>query len=590
MKEKTHTQKKAINSPIKGSLLNNVKWRFVILAIILGIGFFGIFFLPAPFNTPGRVHNIDSPSIGYHNMKENEYLGEALNQWRDGDYLRRKINIEGLDSGPGYFEEYPQPPLLPWMFISIWIVTGVQFWSARLIIILFSVATIPVLYLLVKKLTDETEYIALMVALIYSILPLAVFFGRNIQPEAPALFFLLLGQYFYVKWIDDFKTNNIVFSGIALMICAMFKPTFLIGIIPLIFIFPFNKIILKGNADGKTKEESWKGRKKLVVQMGLFIVCFLPYFIWNWITAEFLNTKETLLEGTAARVDVFRIFTSSYWTEYGPSIISYIDTNYAIWFLGLALIGLIFLLLKYRSRLSKFCLGYTIAIIPYGMILADYINQHSYYQMPFVPLVCICSAYCLYSTGMYLKDKIRIKHIQYIPLVVLLFTLPAVAEFTNAQYDTIYFGMDVGAKYLNSHMAPEDRFFVEGGPQSFGVCYNADRRCAEVTSLSDLKMAEQNLNFTAGFIEAADGGLDKLKQKPELFDYIQKNYRVTQYGFVPRERNGSMYYYLQYIIVQKGGSCDLNSLAENNLQNSMPYLSKTYIISNGSVSLYTVSQ
>lgn len=572
------------------SLLKKIKWRHIALLIILVIGFFGTFFLPAPFNTPGRVHNIDSPSIGYHNMKENEYLGEALNQWRDGDYLRRKINLEGLDSGPGYFEEYPQPPLLPWMFIGIWIVTGVQFWSARLIIILFSVATIPVIYLLVKKLTDENEYIALTTALIYSILPLAVFFGRNIQPEAPALFFLLLGQYFYIKWIDDFKINNIVFSGIALMICAMFKPTFLIGIIPLVFIFPFNKLILKWDTEGKTKEEFWIERRKLFVQIGLFIVCFIPYFIWNWITAEFLNTKETLLEGTVMRVDVFRIFTTTYWTEYGASITSYIDTNYAIWFLGLTLIGLIFLLLKYKSRLSKFCVGYTIAIIPYGMLLADYINQHSYYQMPFVPLVCICSAYCLYSIGGYLKAKISIKHIQYVPLIVLLFTLPAVAEFTNAQYDTIYFGLDVGAKYLNSHTSPEDRFFVEGGPQSFGVCYNADRRCAEITSISDLKMAEQKLNFTAGFIEAADGGLDKLKQKPELFEYIQNNYKVIQYGFVPQERNGSMYYYLQYIILEKGGSCDLNHLAENNLQNSVPYLSKTYIISNGSVPLYTVSQ
>lgn len=590
MKNKNPKQKNENGIFREDSLLKKIKWRYIALLIILVIGFFGTFFLPAPFNTPGRVHNIDSPSIGYHNMKENEYLGEALNQWRDGDYLRRKINLEGLDSGPGYFEEYPQPPLLPWMFIGIWIVTGVQFWSARLIIILFSVAAIPVIYLLVKKLTDENEYIALTTALIYSILPLAVFFGRNIQPEAPALFFLLLGQYFYIKWIGDFKINNIVFSGIALMICAMFKPTFLIGIIPLVFIFPFNKIILRGKIEGKTKEEFWMERRKLLVQLGLFIVCFIPYFIWNWITAEFLNTKETLLEGTVMRVDVFRIFTTTYWTEYGPSITSYIDTNYAIWFLGLTLIGLIFLLLKYKSRLSKFCVGYTIAIIPYGMLLADYINQHSYYQMPFVSLVCICSAYCLYSIGMYLKGKISIKHIQYVPLIVLLFTLPAVAEFTNAQYDTIYFGLDVGAKYLNSHTSPADRFFVEGGPQSFGVCYNADRRCAEITSISDLKMAEQKLNFTAGFIEAADGGLDKLKQKPELFEYIQNNYKVIQYGFVPQERNGSTYYYLQYIILQKGGSCDLNHLAENNLQNSVPYLSKTYIISNGSVPLYTVSQ
>jgi hypothetical protein len=582
--EKNHEDKKSGDGFT--TILKKIKWSYLILAVILLVGFYGTFFLPNPMKTPGRVYNIDVPSIGYHNMKENEYLSQALNQWKYGDHFRRRMHIFGLDSGPGYFEEYPQLPLLPWMIISVWTMTGVQFWSARLIIILFSVATIPVLYLLVKKLTEDNEYVALTAAFIYSILPLAVFFGRNIQPEAPALFFLVLGLYFYVRWIDDFTTKHIVFSGLALMMCSLFKPTFLIGMIPMLFLFPFSEIISKFRNEGKDTEEFVRERKKTLLQLGCFAACFLPYFIWNWITAAFLNTKETLFAGTSSRIDVFSIFTPTYWAEYWPTIQAYMGDNYGTWFLLLALIGFAFMLMKYKTRVSKFCIGYAIAVLPYGMILADYISQHSYYQMPFVPLVCICAAYCIYTIGMCIQQLTKIHHIHYIALLLLLCALPSATASTNVQYDTIFFGIDVGADYLQSHTAPYERFFIEGESQTFGVCYNADRRCAGIANLADLKRGEQELNFTTGFIHVAGGGLYNLYQKPEMLDYLQNNYRITQIGLIPQESGAA----LHYIIVQKGGTSDLNNLTNNPIVKAQPVLAKTYTTTYGSIPFFTVSE
>jgi hypothetical protein len=590
--EKNHDREKIEHGfTIDPNNLKKIKWSYVILGVIILIGFYGTFFFPNPMNTPGRVYNIDVPSIGYHNMKENHYLSIAWNQWNYGDYLRRKMHILGLDSGPGYFEEYPQMPLLPWMIIGVWTITGVQFWSARLIIILFSVATIPLLYLLIKKMTKDNEfidheYLALTAAFIYSILPLAVFFGRNIQPESPALFFLVLGLYFYVTWIEDFKTKNIVFSGIALMMCAMFKPTFLIGMIPMLFIFPFSEIIPRFKKEGKDKNEFVLERKKIILQIGYFAACFLPYFIWNWITAVFLNTKETLFAGTSSRIDVFRIFTNTYWSDYWPSINTYLQEAYGMWILWLALIGFAFTLTKYKTRLSKFCIGYAIALIPYGMILADYINQHSYYQMPFVPLICICAAYCIYTIGIFIKQLTKIKHIQYIALIILLFALPSVTASTNIHYDTIFFGIDVGADYIKSHTAPYERVFVNGESQTLGVCYNADRRCAVISTVADLKMAEQHLNFTTGFIHVSRGGLHNLNQKTELLDYIQSNYRITQIGLIPQGNRT----YIQYIIVQKGGTSDLNDVTKNDILKTHPVLAKKYTTTYGNISFQTISE
>lgn len=585
--EKNHeNQKSEDSSATDATLPKKIKWSLVILAVIILIGVFGTFFLPDPLKTPGRVYNIDFPSIGYHDMKENEYLSQALNQWNDGDYLRRRMHIFGLDSGPGYFEEYPQMPLLPWMFIGIWTLTGIHFWSARLIIILFSVATIPVLYLLVRKLTKDNEYLALTTAFIYSVLPLAVFFGRNIQPDAPALFFLVLGLYYYVQWTDDLKTKNIVISGIALMICALFKPTFLIGMIPMIFIFPFSKIVPAFRQPGKETGDSVRKRDRTIIQIVYFTACFAPYFIWNWITAAFLNTKETLLAETSSRIDLFSIFTGTYWTESGQAITVYLGENYGIWILGFALIGFACLLVHYKTRLSKFCIGYAVALIPYGMILADYINQHSYYQMPFVPLICICSAYCIFTIGMFIQQRVKIKHIHYVALVLLLFALPSVTASTDIQYDTIFYGLDIGAHYIQSHTTPDERFFIEGEAQTVGVCYNADRKCAVISTIADLKRAEQQLNFTTGFIHVSRGGLDNLNQKPEMLAHIENNYRITQMGLIP-ELGGTS---LQYIIVQKGGNCDLHTLTNNTIVTAEPQLAKNYTTTYGSIPFYTITE
>ncbi|HBU08313.1 MAG TPA: hypothetical protein DEA99_03770 [Candidatus Omnitrophica bacterium] len=191
----------------------------ILLSLIILTGFFL------------RSYHLNFPSIGYHNMKENEYIGEALFMLKDADYLHRKLFRMGMDELPN-FEAYPQMPILPWIF-------GIKLWLARLVIIAFSLGSIPLLYLIVKKLS-KSRSLALLSSLLLTIMPLGVFFGRNIQPEIPALFFLLLCIYFGLSWFNDFNLKSAIYSGFSLCISILFKFTFLIGIIPLLGIFPFN--------------------------------------------------------------------------------------------------------------------------------------------------------------------------------------------------------------------------------------------------------------------------------------------------------------------------------------------------------------
>ena len=70
-----------------------------------------------------------------------------------------------------------------------------------------------------------------------------------------------------------------------------------------------------------------------------------------------------------------------------------------------------------------------------------------------------------------------------------------------------------------------------------------------------------------------------------MLDYIQNNYRITQIGLIP-QGNGT---YMQYIIVQKGGTSDLSNLTNNNIVKKQPLLAKAYTTTYGSIPFYTIN-
>lgn len=409
-----------------------------------------------------RSFNIDLPSIGYHNMKENEYLSQANLQSELGDYLRRPMHIFGAEVNP-FFEEYPQMPLLPWVFQLIWLFTGEQIWAARLIIILLSLLTIPALYILTKKIT-KSNYMGLTSALIFSFLPLSVFFGRNIQPETPALFFLVLGMALFTYYLESWDKKDLIKTTAALAVAGLIKPTFLIGVIPMLALFPFQKLANKEWFTKRVKDALWGIVPLLIVPLWMFI-------------SNLLNTKQTLTEGTFSRINLFRIFGEGYWNQFWPTLSNYILDNYTWTIVYFALFGIAIAAFRYKSKLARFLGAYCLAIIPYCMILADFIKGHSYYQFPFLPLVCIATAYFLYTLGMLLKQLTKIPFIQFAALLLLLLPMGDIQAATNRQYDTIFYGLDIAADYLEKNSEKDEKFWIMGHSQTVGVCYNSHRMC-----------------------------------------------------------------------------------------------------------------
>lgn len=512
------------------------RWYWVLVLVILIIG----------FNV--RVYHLGYSAIGYHNMKEIEFFGEAKIMSDSSDYLRTKVMWQGLSENDSVQEALP---ILAWYAALAWKIFGINLAVARLLIVMFSLGSILLVFLIVKNLTKDNIYIALTSALFMSFMPLGVFFGRNYQPDMPALFFILLYIFFFIKWLETRSTKDWIFFSICVAMASLLKITNLIGLFTLIFIIPYRELF-------KEFKKYWK-----FVAIFLFIMLMLP--LWMFISIKISPTKYGVWDNEGG--SILEVFTTEYWQQYGGIIKSYtVDENFTRWYAWFAIFGLIFAIIKYKSFLSRFLFGYTIAIIPYIVILHTRFHMHNYYQMPFLPLICILSAFFLYGIGSIIKqiagvltkNKTIIMASALIPFIIIPFTLGSVNESTNRQFNMQYIGYDAAGEYIKEHSNPNDRILLEGisAGQGASLFWHAQRYGAWMPeNVSEVIRGENEKNFrwivlyNEWWRAGEDGGIFAISQKTEIWNYISENYQIKQIGFIGQETKPVRI----YMVLEKSG-------------------------------------
>lgn len=92
------------------------------------------------------------------------------------------------------------PPLFQILIAISYSVFGMHEWSARLVPILFSLGSIVLIYLIVKKLWDTET--ALFASIFAAFMPMSAYFGRIVNFEPLVLFFVLLITFGYIYWTE----------------------------------------------------------------------------------------------------------------------------------------------------------------------------------------------------------------------------------------------------------------------------------------------------------------------------------------------------------------------------------------------------
>lgn len=479
---------------------------------------------------------------------------------KSGDYFRKKTLVP---FGPS--TDLSQPwrcpaaggYITPWQIAICRKIFGEDFFllAARTLNVLFFIFALSFIFRLTVLLTHSSKQ-GLLSVFIAAILPLGIFFSRNLQPESPS-FFLMVVSLFYGLRIARGKSmakDWILFAMAACALCFA-KWTFFVFLSPIFFTLcrPGIFHLKLGSA--------------LAQKMAVAVLFLVAFFIFIMVEAK---------SGAwwAHRINVLRFFSPIYWHDFGGIIYHYaVRENFTMFYLVTAGLGSFLILLKGDAFLRRFISGWIAGLIVYGILLADLINQHNYYQMPFLFLIAFCSAYFLTGVGKWINHWTQ-RHTGWLIVGGLLIcSAPSVYAATMSQYNYILFGQDVAGEYLKKHVPVNKPFFHHTWAQGYGVCVYADRVCGEASDAEDFKRKEleYGMNYVSIFPAAYFQNLPK-----DLREYISSHYHVVHMGFTPDREKGLIPWDL---VLKNGGAVDVDGF----LKGKKLRLAKVYDMAQGDV-------
>ena len=538
----------AENSKVK------INKKFLIFGVIVLILLVGAYF---------RFYHVDFPVAGYHNWKETHYLTEARNFNQDGffengffvperDYPDLATNQLGVHG-----DTFPTTSVLAAFSFKIF---GETLFAARLVGILCSLASVYLMFLIVRKMfkRDDIAYVA---AALTAINPLLIFFSRNVQLMAPALLFMLLGWYYFLDWRESLRLKTGILTVLFLMLSLLTKYSFFVILIPILATFPYKRVI--------------EDIKPNVKNYLLYVLMALPLPLW-FIYSRSVGKASGVMEVGGFVFNFGVLFTSGWFS----AMKSYISDNFTLIGFSIAILGLMLIALINRDHFgNKFTLYYAAGLVPWLVLMGDKLGQHSYHQTPIAPLMIILMSFALVAIGTNLAGIVSSgpsrNYSKYgiLLLMIVLLIIPS-ATALSRQFDTQFLGLDVAGDYIKEHSTPEERILFSRG-QSFGVLWHADRKGYGL-STPTLEQVQQAEERGVTWIFMYQWGLNTL-QDSEVTDYITSRYSMEQVGFLSAGQNSQ----LVYILLKKGGTFTIDEVSSFPSQHKVQV--KTYEFSKGIV-------
>jgi len=573
-----------------GDLLKNFKINpaLILLFLILCFGFYL------------RFYHYQYPMVGYHNWKSAHYATEARNFARDGFFkegffvpMRDTTNaIEENPSG-AHYDTFPTTPIIVAFFFKIF---GISIGIARIVNILLSVGSILVFYLLIKELF-EREDIALLSAFLAAINPLYVFFSHNVQVVNPGLLLMLLGCYYYIRWIKvqlkEKKYSHLYWAVFFIIFSSITKYTFAFIIIPILFTFPYRKFF--------TPKEFVKPLAISLIIALIFPAWFFysEYYVKQNIYRPDAGTEVLASLGITKLIDFSILGNSGFWT----AMRSYIADNYTLLGMTIAIFGSILLSLlfftKNRKNLGyRFMFGFIIEAFAFLFIMGYKLSGHNYHQFPVAPLVVFLIAFFIDVVSKNISGFFKgTKQYAYIGIVIVLLVLPLAngknliqlsEESKDRMFDTQFPGLDIAGAYINTHSSPNEKIF-HSSHQSFGIVWEADRKGYKPPrDVEYFKEAEDKYDVSWVFVYQGlnpymEWGLKRyciltqcdIEVDIEVSNYLKENYRLVQFAFVPDAQQPRPL----YLLFRKGGS--FNESRINEMLQNRQIMTQTYYMTSG---------
>lgn len=164
----------------------------------------------------GAVRTVEflDPWVGQHNAWGGAYYGNIAQNYVEYGYGQTSFgpvaNFGRVE--PENFEfYYHYPPLLVLAVSASFHLFGVHEWSARIVPLVFSLATIILLFAFARSLYSTP--VALIAALFLAVTPGTAYYGMHVDVYGPiSLFFVLFALHFYGRWLDTYRAGHLALA------------------------------------------------------------------------------------------------------------------------------------------------------------------------------------------------------------------------------------------------------------------------------------------------------------------------------------------------------------------------------------------
>lgn len=310
-----------------------------------------------------RFLAITQPFIDSWSWRESDVAAIARNFFENGFHFSYPQIDWAADAAGFVGTEFP---LLPFCVALFYKFAGVHEWFGRVETVLFFAASLPLFYLLVRRVFNES--VALWALVFYSFAPLCIAASRSFMPDFPSLSLSLAGLYFFLRWCDDERREaDWLLASVALSLAILIKGTSAIIGLPLLYL-------------------SWQRfRLSLVRQMRLWIlavIALLPAVIWYWharqVAADYYPNHFFGGGGFAIMQPAW--YGGIFWRVFTETLTPLVSL--------LALVGIFIFPPGKYSRLFHW---WFVAMILFVFCIG-YGNRHPWYQLPLVPIAAVFAA------------------------------------------------------------------------------------------------------------------------------------------------------------------------------------------------------
>jgi 4-amino-4-deoxy-L-arabinose transferase-like glycosyltransferase len=304
-----------------------------------------------------RLYKITQPFVDEWSFKQGTIAMIAENFYRNGfNILYPQINWAGPEAG--YIGT--EFPLMPYLASLLYVPFGVHEWIGRSLSVAFFAVSLPFLYLLVKKVSNERS--AAFAGVIYAVVPLGIFAGRSFISDTTSLSFSVIALYLFFRWLERSDSAALlaaagVTTGLAILVKL---PNIIIGV-PLLY------LAWEKYRTGLRRQPQLWGFSAFA--LGLPAAWYLHAYL---VTLHYLPHQFAGSDGIALADPSFyafiarRLFTSS--------------------LTPLAAAGMLAgLFLPARAKYGRVFHWWLVAIMLF-VIIAGHGNRHPWYQLPMVPV------------------------------------------------------------------------------------------------------------------------------------------------------------------------------------------------------------